>query len=221
MILFIPQSGLGEELIYPQKKLLPVDDTDSSEDFAEFKEEFVERIRAKDEKYLLRHTAEDIKFNFGYTESPGKEGFIREWGLREAPDESDIWSEILEIIELGFVFREGTESFVGPYVYANFPDEFDSYQFAAITDKDVAVFAELDQNADRVKKLSYDIVKKENREEMCLNEEGEEILWQKIILPNGSEGYVLVDKIRSPLDYRMSIKRIDGSWKIKYFIAGD
>lgn len=202
-----------KDLLYDEVQLIPVDEKNKNSDFSSFIDEFTEALENKDLDYILEHTSENIIFTFG--EGNGITDFKTIWNLNDNQNESEFWDEMLKTIKLSFISNDNNSLFIAPYTFVNFPEEFDSYIFYVCTEENVRVRELPSFDSNIIKTISYLIVKP-------VNPPGEtEGKWVNIILPDGTEGYVYGDYLRSPLDYRARFNYINEKWILEYFIAGD
>jgi hypothetical protein len=68
-----------------------------------------------------------IKNTFG--DDNGVQAFSRIWELDRA--DSALWGELRRVLTLGGTF-EGPDTFVAPYVFSNWPSEFDAFDHVAL-----------------------------------------------------------------------------------------
>lgn len=193
-------------------KLFPVDETEMNESFKLFKEKLITAIENKDSEFIINHLDENIFFSFG-GESGIKE-FNSYWDL-ENPN-SLFWDEAKKILKLGGSFLTNSESYLfsAPYVFANWNDDYDPYNNVAVIDSDVNLYESDDINSKVIDTLSYDIVIYNFSSDF-------ESDFRKIETYLGKNGFVLAEKIRSPLDYRIGIEKIKEKWTITFFVSGD
>lgn len=152
------------------------------------------------------------------------EAFKSAWNL-DGPD-SRVWTELQGALKRGGTFvDEGGSSgslFVAPFVYGNWPKQFDPAQFALILGEKVNVRQAPDSKAPAVGQLTYDIVGRISESNPPTETIGGETYpWVKVTLSNGSQGYVFGKYVRGPMDYRVGLRKIDGEWKIAFFVSGD
>ena len=123
-----------------------------------------------------------------------------------------MWDELREVLARGGRFSSPT-SFAAPYVYANWPERFDSFECAAVIGTHVRVRSRPALDAPIVTAVSHSIVR--------LIEPAQGKLWARVQLGDGRTGYMWHAYVRSPVDYRALFNLVDGRWKMTAFVAGD
>ncbi|MBI2435916.1 MAG: SH3 domain-containing protein [Candidatus Hydrogenedentes bacterium] len=198
----------------------PVDQAQQHPDFLAFRDSLRAAIQNKNVESLLKHVDTNVQCSHG-----GEEGiadFREKWKLDQNPGASPLWQELGRILALGGAFQK--EQFVAPYVYAKWPESYDSFQFAAITGQNVNVRARAALDAPALKQSTYGIVR------IVLDSweapptqtiDGETWPWVKVGLSNGAEGYVWGKYVVSPLGYRAGFNKTNGEWKLIFLVAGD
>jgi hypothetical protein len=206
-------------------RLLPVDDAPKDPSLLEFRTRLMDAARRQDLDYVLSVLAPHVVNSFGGDE--GIEGFKRHWELDTG--RTRVWSTLLEVLSMGGTLHVtpsaaeiGAEAeFWAPYVYSRWPNEFDSFEYGAITGEKVKVRSRPSRRAPVVATLSYHIVKMSP--DAVADEEAKDqtTSWVKIATPDGKDGYVSSRFLRSPIDYRIGFVKGNGKWLIKTFVAGD
>jgi hypothetical protein len=69
--------------------------------------------------------------------------------------------------------------------------------------------------------LSYDIVLNVSGTDSPEPKNKADPAWVRIRLPDGREGFVSAQFIRSPTDYRAGFKKTGGQWLLTHLVAGD
>lgn len=200
------------------RKLYPVDEGAKDASFKAFRGKLIEAVRDRNTRFIL--TALHPKVHLSFGGQSGVKDFVEIW--RPDSKDSELWNELSAILSLGgtFSIAEGKRIFWAPYTFSTFPDDFDSYEYAAIIGENVRVRSQMSTASSIVTNLSYDIVKatfpvSENPQK------GDVPGWVKVVVPDGRTGYVAKRFIRSPIDYRLGFERIRGKWLITAFIGGD
>lgn len=188
--------------------LKPVDQAAQQASFLEFRNQLLQTLERKDLKGLLAVVNKDIKASFG-TEN-GIEGFKELWKL-DQPATSSIWRELSTVLKMGGAFSNKT-TFVAPYVFSQWPDSIDAFEYAAVLGANVRIRAKPSLNASILKTVSYEILPVEFSE----NQQ-----WVTVKLNGGKKGYIASQYIRSSVDYRAFFEKIKGRWQMTVFIAGD
>jgi hypothetical protein len=125
---------------------------------------------------------------------------------------SESWDELREVLARGGRFTT-PESFAAPYVYARWPDRFDSFECVAVTGTNVRLRSTPALDAPVIASVSYAIVRR--------LEPPKGDLWSHVRLGDGRSGYIWHAYVRGPVDYRALFNLIDGRWRMTAFVAGD
>lgn len=214
-----PAPEITDEVDFPS--LEPINQIDQDASLKKMVKDLQKIIKKKSVSRLVNYIDEDIKIGFGAEN--GRAAFMKHWGLNSTDtDNSEIWQELHAILNLGGVFFNDN-SFSMPYVFDHFPENYDVFEFAAITGEHVRMRDQPNLKGEVITSLSYEIVKLAS-EKATKKEEinGEEYPWVKIIRTNNQTGYVYGKYVRSPIDYRIFLEREEnGKWIITTFLAGD
>lgn len=167
----------------------------------------------------------------------GKEDFISNWSLTE-PENSLVWSKMLEVIELGGVFDigglfAGTENdtvFLFPYansskLYKQPGFDFDPYTTIICVNKNVPMYKSPNTDSEIIDFLSYDIL---SMDYDITNEEianKSAICWKWIYVSktdNSITGWILFDKDFYFLGGKqLVIEKTNGNYNITGFFSYD
>ena len=201
------------------RKLYPADKAAQDATFAKFRQTLRAAVKRRDKDFVLSVLDPQIKNSFGG--DGGIEEFKKMWKL-DQPD-SRLWGELETILSMGGSFGtvDGKRNFIAPYVTSMWPGDLDSFEYVAVTGKDVRVRANPGLKAPVVATLSYDIVKVSSQTVAELERQVDGHTWRKIIAPGGKTGYVAEKFVRSPVDYRAYFERKNGRWVLAALIAGD
>jgi hypothetical protein len=139
-------------------------------------------------------------------------------GRAEGPS---LWEELTVILGMGSVQDAGNAAFASaPYVYNAWPDDVDPFSHAAIVGENVRVRAAPGLQGEVVATLSYAVVPLEAWN-VGAEAGGIRSGWARIRLADGRTGFVSGAYLRSPVDYRAGFEKVNGSWRIVFFLAGD
>jgi len=213
-----PTEQNGKTFLIPlEKQLLPPAQEINDAEFEQAYKKFIEAVHNKDLNTLDGFLDNKIMTSFGG--DAGKPYFYEYWNLGDNPEKSELWAELEKIIKLGGVYEKDEKRFTAPYIFKNFPDELDAFEYFVIIDEDVKIYEKDSTDSTIVGELDYNIVKFENNDEFWeMNGEG----FIKITAFSGKEGYIQKKYIRSPIDYRFSLVREKaGEWKLAFLVAGD
>lgn len=198
-------------------RLAPVDEARKDETFLAFRNRLSAAVRKKDVEGLLALVDPDISYTFGLGSGPGRTGFKKEWKLDTKPAESELWWTMRQVLDMGGSFSEEGKAFEAPYVFSCWPEQYDSFTHGAIIRPDAVLRPKASHIGQPVATLKYSIVQVLDGERV----QNEGLKWIKVQVPGGPKGYVEAGDFRSPLDYRARFERLQGTWRMTSFVAGD
>jgi hypothetical protein len=194
-----------------ERRLPPVDQCASDPGFVAYRNELLSAIERRDREALLALLADNIQVDFGG--DPGREYFARAWAL-DRPQASPLWDELRQALSLGCARDPAGEYYASPSMYLAdetiFPDPFTA---AVAIRPDAQLRAAPGAGSALVATLNWHV--------LTVPEWDRESAWQQVELADGRRGYVRSEDLRSPVDYRAIFERVDGRWRMVYFIAGD
>jgi Bacterial SH3 domain len=210
-VLFLLACGSGSAQL---GKLYPTDEAAKDPSFFTFRARLLRAIKERDSVFLLSSLDPKIRNTFG------SDGGIAEFRKMWRPESanSEVWSQLLNALALGGKFSDDLV-FSAPYVYSNFPDEFDAFEHGAIIGEGVRVRKEPNTKSEILTTLSFDIVKV--IEWGPIRAKNEKTGWVAVEITNGQKGYVAEDFIRSPAGYRALFGKQNGRWLMTAFVTGD
>lgn len=201
-------------------KRFPFDQASKDPSFVVFREKLFQAAIEKDLDFLSSIVHDDIKFSFGAEH--GKADFLKTWKLDSAPENSDFWSELEEVLMLGGGFSEFSKrGFYAPYVFV-LEDIDDPYSQAVIIGENVRLRDQASSKGKIIGSLGWDLVEiiyEDELPEETIN--GETHFWQKVKTAQGQTGFVYGKYTRLPIDYRAGFSQYDGKWMMDLFVAGD
>ena len=213
---------LPEKQVLEAGKLYPVDEAQTDTSFFLFREDLLTAIQNKDIFSLVQHIDENIKCSFG--DENGLSGFIKLWQL-DSPSKtssSPVWSTLEQVLNSGGTFDQDRQLFIAPYLYATFPDKYDSFEYGAITGSGVRLRTEPGLQSQTIKNVSYEIVKLLGPSDKTETIQGETHPWVQVELLDGTSGYVFGKFVGSPIDFRAGFERQSNDrWKMIFLVAGD
>jgi hypothetical protein len=195
-------------------KLYPVDEAASNPSFFTFRARLLKAVNERDAAYVVSIVSPTIRNSFGG--DGGIVEFKRMWRI-DRPN-SELWKELSVVLALGGKF-ENKQMFMAPYLFSNFPEQFDAFEHGVIIGDNVRVRREPNLRSAVVQMLSFDIVKvidwspKRSR--------GEKSGWLGVQLADGQRGFVSEEFLRSPINYRAIFEKQGDKWAMTAFIAGD
>ncbi|MFD1735019.1 SH3 domain-containing protein [Bacillus salitolerans] len=187
---------------------------------AKFIAELKTVIKEKNKENLLQLLSDEIKFSFG-AEEIGKAGFVKKWNLDQQPENSRVWIELQDALAHGGTLHE--DSYTAPYIYLNFPEGYDAFNYGAILGERVNLRTTPSLNSETILQLSYEVVEMVGEyTEETVKIDQELYHWVKVKTLDGVMGYVAGKYVRTSVDYRIGIDKDEsGQLKIQFFIAGD
>lgn len=188
-------------------RLLPVDQAATQPDFFTFRARLQAAVARRDEAAVLAAADPGIRTSFG--DDDGLATFRTK--LRDP--QGALWSELGAALALGGRFQS-PDSFVAPYVFADWPGRLDSFECAAVVGDRVRVRASADPGSAVVGSVSYEIVQ-------VLPAQQENAATAQVRLANGRSGFIASPFVRSPVDYRAIFQKSGGQWRLRAFVAGD
>lgn len=205
---------LAAPALAQEMKLKPVDQAGRDPSFAKFRTALLDAVRRRDVDYVVAQADLEVKLSFGG--DYGRDTFHNLLTGTEDWQGEAYWAELQRVLELGGVFMDAN-SFCTPYVACldvpGCPD-CDPYETMFTVARDAVARAEPDASAPVAARLSYDVL----RIDIEAEHQGE---WTPVILPDGSRGYVSGPDFRMSIDYRALFEKVDGTWRMTVFIAGD
>ena len=113
------------------------------------------------------------------------------------------------------LFRSGPDgAFTAPYVFTQWPDGTDPVDYMAVVASGVRVRGAASADAPTVGTLDFSVVE-------LVDPPAVGARWAKVRLPTGRTGFVDVQLLRSPTDYRIRCVKRNGRWQVVSFLAGD
>jgi hypothetical protein len=195
-------------------KLYPVDEASKDPSFFIFRAKLLEAVQRRDSAFVIASLSPAIRTSFGG--NGGVAEFRQEWKPERA--DSKLWSTLTTVLSLGGSFRD-KHSFVAPYTFSNFPEQFDAFEYGAVIGENVRVRQKGTPDSPVIATLSFDIVKVSDWPQKPAA--GSKEIWTPVVLAGGSTGYVAGTFIRSPIDYRAIFEKKDGKWMMMLLVAGD
>ncbi len=195
-------------------KLYPVDEAVQDSSLMLFRLRLIEALVERDTAFVYAHLAPEVKISFG--DADGIETFKKIWEL-EDPD-SKFWPTMAGVIGAGGTYdaspdySDAEATFIAPYYFSAFPDDYDGFEYAVVVGERVRVRSAPNTESEVLAALSYSIVRITGSAS-----DG----WVQIELADGSDGFMAARYVKSPVGYRAGFEKIDGRWRIFFFLAGD
>lgn len=116
------------------------------------------------------------------------------------------------MLQLGCTKGNDENSFAAPYVFTRFPHDLDDAAHDVVIQKDLPLFAEMNEKFGPLELLHWDIL-----ERLSAFRAG----WVRVRAASGNEGFVRASGTRSPYDHRAIFSRLQERWMMTSFIGGD
>lgn len=213
------------KLVFQPIQVLPVDESKQNKSLRKTLDDLLIVVKNKDIDGLKPFIDQDIRVSFG--ENEGFNDFINFWNLDLDAETSMLWDVLETTISLGGTFDEQNEQvYYTPYIFTDFPGEYDAFEFGVIVGKEVNIRATPSLKGKLVRQLTHEVVrliaydKPFDSRTQTIGKETHD--WMKIEMADGKTGYVWGKFFRSPIDYRASFAKVrDEGWKMVFFVAGD
>lgn len=214
LMLAVALSGLA---LWPDADVRAADIAPVSTDV--FGDAFVDHIamvrdaaERRDLDALIALSAPDIKMSFGGDEGP--EGMRNILG---GPYGAEAWAALVRVLDAGFAQgggdSDGNELVIAPYWFpADVPETFDPFETFFVDGEDVLLRAAPSRAGQPIGAASHEFVRATGAPE------GD---YLPVTRANGQSGYLAREFLFAVVDYRAGFQRIDGAWKMVFFIAGD
>lgn len=208
------------DAILEKGKLYPEDAAPLDSSFLIYRGRLLEAVQNKDLIALLSMLDQNIKCSFG--DCTGKAGFAQLWEL-DNPDQigqSPLWQEMEKVLVEGGSFDDSGH-FAAPYIYANWAETYDAYEYGVIAGRMVRMRAEPRLGTGIVKNLTHDVVKIVDRDGPDETINGETHPWVELQTLDDKNGHVWGKFVASSIDFRAGFQKKAGDWKMTFFLAGD
>jgi hypothetical protein len=203
---------LSTTIASAEPQLLSIDESSKDKGFAAFKKDLTAAIEKRDAKFIESILTSDVLASFG--EEKGPKGFQRIYDFKKA--DAPFWREFAGVLALGGIFTRGRTEFTAPYVFAEWPEDFDAIEYVALTAKDVVVRSAANAESKEIARLSYSILRLAAESDSPGQQP-----WVAVHNPKGGIGFVPASAMRSALNYRAQFRREFKAWKLASFLAGD
>lgn len=195
------------------EQVFPKDDSNNDLSFLEFKLNLLKAIAKKDVAFIYSIITPETKLSFGLQHGP--KGLEELWNLKTDPN-SKFWPILEQIIKLGCVSKNTPNGkwYYAPYTYALF--DGDPYQHLIVTGYNVNLRTKADPQSEVLEQLDFAVVQMVNPMKY-----DPATHWIQVKTPSGHKGYIASEYLISPIDYRAGFAKVDGAWKMLFFVNGD
>jgi hypothetical protein len=212
--------AVGPACVAQVASLRPTDQATDDPAFITFRGRLLAALATRDTAAVLSAFAPDARLSFG-DDAPGPEGVRRMWLGPRREMRPTVWEALTVVLGMGSVRDSENEAFASaPYVYNGWPEDVDPFTHAAIVGENVRVRSAPGLDGGVLATLSYAVVPVE---EWTVDDPASSAPrgWARIRLADGRTGFVSQSYLRSPVDYRAGFEKVNGSWRIVFFLAGD
>lgn len=203
--------ALATPAVAQTRDLAPLNECSRVEGADSFRMALATAVANRNETMLLPLFAEDVLLDFGG--GSGRETLSQ----RLDDPEYRLWQELDEMLRLGCA--KGAEGgIVMPWLWVQELGEDDAFAVLYVTGSDVPVYRDATGD-DIIARVSWGLVGWPAYLEQSADEVGQRT---KIIVPGKRTGFIANDKVRSLVDYRLIVDRMDdGQLQVTAFVAGD
>ncbi|MXO60206.1 hypothetical protein GRI89_11715 [Altererythrobacter salegens] len=171
-----------------------------------FRQDLAVAVQARDADGLAALAAEDVKLDFGG--GTGRE----ELRKRLTGKEWNLWDELDELLTLG-CSANAQGGLTIPWYFDQPIDGVDPYSGMLVTGEKVPLRESPQADSAVLEEISWDVV--------TIDALRPDDRYQQVTSRDGKSGFILTDKLRSLVDYRLSAASRNGSWRIVSLVAGD
>jgi hypothetical protein len=160
-----------------------------------------------DMEAVIRALDDNVLVDFGG--GSGKAAFREKWTSTDSK-ELDLWSALKESLALGCAIRDGVA--IAPSLSTQLDQDTDLFE-VALAKPGTAVWSQPSNGGTAIATLDWDVVTV--------------ISWSmrdhsvEVRLPDGRTGYVTAGQLRTAGDYRLTMEKRGGEWRITAFVEGD
>ena len=188
-------------------KLPPIDECTADPSFLKFRAGLITAAEKHDMEAVIRALDEKVLVDFGG--GSGKTAFREKWTSTDSK-EVDLWRELKESLALGCAIRDGVA--LAPSLSTQLDPDADLFE-VALARPGTAVRSEPRNGGKVIATLAWDVVTIIAR---SMSDDSVEVR-----LPDGSTGYVNAGQLRTAGDYRLTMEKRGGDWRITAFVEGD
>lgn len=204
---------VAEQIVAPaspaplaQGKWAPRDACTRVEGADAFRVRLAAAVEARDVEAFVGLAAEDVKLDFGG--GAGSDELRR----RLADPELGLWDELETLLALGCAVNDQGGITV-PWLFEQDLGPADPFTSLLVTGENVPLLERPDPAGRPLAAISWDLVEIETFDPAAT--------YQRVETPDGTTGFIATDRLRSPIDYRLSASSRNGRWRIVSFVAGD
>jgi len=188
-------------------KLPPIDECASDPTFLKFRAGLNAAAEKHDMEAVVRALDDKVLVDFGG--GSGRAAFLEKWNSSDSK-KVDLWSKLKESLALGCAIRGGVA--IAPSLPAQLDPDEDLFD-VALAKPGTAVWSDPRAGGKVIATLDWDVLTV--------------IAWSmsddfvEVRLPDGRIGHVKAGRLRTAGDYRMTMEKRGGEWRITAFVEGD
>ncbi|HET6941570.1 MAG TPA: hypothetical protein VFH89_05365 [Sphingomicrobium sp.] len=185
----------------------PIDECVAEPSFRKFRAELITAAEKRDMEAVIRALDDKVLVDFGG--GSGKAAFREKWTSTDSK-EVDLWTELKESLALGCAIRDGVAT--APSLSMQLDPDADLFELA-LAKPGTAVRSGTGNGGTEISTLDWDVVTV--------------IAWSmsdhsvEVRLPDGRTGFVNAGQLRTAGDYRLTMEKRGGDWRITAFVEGD
>ena len=186
----------------------PRDECSAQPGGAEFLARLKDAAKARDAVSLALLASPKVMLDFGG--GSGRDEMVR----RFVPG-SDLWQELDKALALGCAFDKDNSALVVPWFFAQDLGDSDPFGTSVTLGKAVPLYKAGSAKSAVLKQLNWQLVVNRDTDEI-----GSPFI-PVAVIDSDLVGYVEMERLRSPLAYRLRAEKVDGKWQIASFLAGE
>ena len=225
VFVFLLSFGLALPAHAQIAQVIPVDEAAQDAELMAFRDRLLTAVIERDVDYIISVAHPEIHLDFGGGTGTEELRNRLSEGQRfyyAGEDDSDtkryreeLWLGFESALRLGGVLDEENGSFVAPHYFGvdHTNLRYDPFFTDFVIADNVAVRDRPNRYGEVIDRLDYEFVER--------LEGGFGTSYGLVKLEGGRQGWVHKDLLRSAVDYRVGLDRIDGAWTMTFLIAGD
>ena len=194
-------------------RLLPVDESDRDPTLISFMERLELAVTHREPERLVELVSGEVYNGLG--KDPGIQKFAEYWKV-DAID-TEIWSVLEPILKMGggFVRSEKGVQYCAPYVFTEFPENLDVFDYGAVIEESAQLMAEPSSSSMLVATLSYHVIKIQDWRSVPDMNQTPDLFWISVSTLDGKEGFIRRQEVRSPSEFSACfLQNKQGVWKL-------
>ena len=187
----------------------PVDEAAKDPSLLAFRDTLIGIATRRDSAALHARLHQTVKFSFGDSRG-GPSAFFAHWKRFHSMD--SLWTVMKDVLDHGGRLAPD-KSFRAPWTFEALPDTLDAFEYVVVRDSGAVAWPAPDSSQAPVGTLSYEIVRAVNVKP--------DSTWRPVKLADGRTVYVAKRHVRSPIEWRIGMRKYGARWMIDFFVAGD